>query len=76
MGAWIETHYLINVNDCSMVAPYVGAWIETGSTCHLLPSFWSHPTWVRGLKHPNLVFNPYLDESHPTWVRGLKLEEP
>ena len=33
---------------------------------------WSHPTWVRGLKHfPCFIpFQFYL--SHPTWVRGLK----
>ena len=34
-----------------MVAPYVGAWIETifRSSCFI--GLTSHPTWVRGLKH-------------------------
>ena len=33
-----------------MVAPLVGAWIETGWRT-LRPSYlWSHPSWVRGLK--------------------------
>ena len=57
----------------SLVAPYVGAWIET---------------WENNLKYqPNRVA-PYvgawiettkntlprmLQQSHPTWVRGLKL---
>ena len=34
-----------------MVAPYVGAWIETYSPWLLNPIHMSHPTWVRGLKH-------------------------
>ena len=36
---------------CRLVAPYVGAWIET---CSLFVTFGrveSHPMWVRGLKH-------------------------
>ena len=32
------------------VAPYVGAWIETRSALAASSLFWSHPTWVRGLK--------------------------
>ena len=34
-----------------MVAPYVGAWIETRRTCSALADVTSHPMWVRGLKH-------------------------
>ena len=33
-----------------MVAPYVGAWIETVHTQAVQLGTWSHPTWVRGLK--------------------------
>ena len=33
-----------------MVAPYVGAWIETGSRLRSRENDKSHPTWVRGLK--------------------------
>ena len=35
-----------------LVAPYVGAWIETSSVCSPLHEHKSHPMWVRGLK-PN-----------------------
>ena len=38
---------------------------------HLL-NMRSHPTWVRGLKHPNISSYVYKPMSHPTWVRGLK----
>ena len=32
------------------VAPYVGAWIETGTGKSVESTVRSHPTWVRGLK--------------------------
>ena len=35
----------------SIVAPYVGAWIETELWSVSLSCSLSHPTWVRGLKH-------------------------
>ena len=34
-----------------LVAPYVGAWIETSVDFKLIFQLKSHPTWVRGLKH-------------------------
>ena len=38
------------------VAPYVGAWIETGETLTAQGSpLGSHPTWVRGLKLPYMA---------------------
>ena len=37
------------------VAPYVGAWIETSNDIENILKRGSHPTWVRGLKHPVLV---------------------
>ena len=33
-----------------LVAPYVGAWIETSSPVSIGEVLTSHPTWVRGLK--------------------------
>ena len=33
----------------------------------------SHPTWVRGLKHDEIIVEANETQSHPTWVRGLKL---
>ena len=50
MGAWIETFNYTNKKRARLVAPRVGAWIET--FCTLLTSLpvMSHPVWVRGLK--------------------------
>ena len=36
-----------------LVAPYVGAWIETANTINVTEDAGSHPTWVRGLKPAN-----------------------
>ena len=36
-----------------VVAPYVGAWIETSLSLISTKSPMSHPTWVRGLKRFN-----------------------
>ena len=43
-----------------MVAPYVGAWIETCADKEALRMFSSHPMWVRGLKLCN-TFNTCLE---------------
>ena len=37
-----------------VVAPYVGAWIETASGDSGRGGGWSHPMWVRGLKQDEL----------------------
>ena len=55
-----------------LVAPYVGAWIETTSSMSYIRGNTSHPTWVRGLKPVLSVLLLKLVRSHPTWVRGLK----
>ena len=34
-----------------LVAPYVGAWIETSPVKWKIANVRSHPMWVRGLKH-------------------------
>ena len=57
-----------------IVAPYVGAWIETLYNISSDGSLMSHPTWVRGLKLKNLASQIIFMPSHPTWVRGLKLD--
>ena len=36
-----------------LVAPYVGAWIETYVYLSCCAIDGSHPMWVRGLKHPS-----------------------
>ena len=55
-----------------MVAPYVGAWIETDRVIIGAQGFESHPTWVRGLKLRFETVPVTINMSHPTWVRGLK----
>ena len=59
-----------------LVAPYVGAWIETSGFRRFYLHDESHPTWVRGLKLPLFLGPNYLPVSHPTWVRGLKPCKP
>ena len=51
MGAWIETSGAKDAARAQLVAPYVGAWIETTDSLHISHIVASHPTWVRGLKH-------------------------
>ena len=83
MGAWIETLYpYLNRSDI-LVAPYVGAWIET-SLPRMIFSFVkaSHPTWVRGLK-PNIIMYanglfqvaPYVGAWIETFSSTLRGEE-
>ena len=56
----------------TVVAPYVGAWIETCRDAR--KSTWeeSHPMWVRGLKPIYAHHDNRRRVSHPMWVRGLK----
>ena len=50
MGAWIETVMDQPYISEYLVAPYVGAWIETDKVDENGNKIPSHPTWVRGLK--------------------------
>ena len=50
MGAWIETRIFDGNKVTMIVAPYVGAWIETDKYKQTRDFIKSHPTWVRGLK--------------------------
>ena len=73
MGAWIETQYRYQKRLAKLVAPYVGAWIETEFDAlgyEVTPR--SHPMWVRGLKLYQCPILASLVLSHPMWVRGLK----
>ena len=56
-----------------MVAPRVGAWIETGTIKIEDLKEGSHPVWVRGLKQKYCPLLSMVVVSHPVWVRGLKL---
>ena len=51
MSAWIETRNTKGLQIVFTVAPCMGAWIETTSAEAESTIFWSHPVWVRGLKH-------------------------
>ena len=55
VGAWIETKASSMAPRVKIVAPYVGAWIETPYAIQKEVDYLSHPTWVRGLKHPLLI---------------------
>ena len=56
-----------------MVAPLVGAWIETTEFARVTALAQSHPSWVRGLKLIIRRIMNMTNRSHPSWVRGLKL---
>ena len=55
-----------------MVAPYVGAWIETqDSFAQTSPVNMSHPTWVRGLKQFCITNVRYAEDVAPyvgAWI--------
>ena len=74
MGAWIETTGGSSAFPAGLVAPRVGAWIETIELLSIASSRASHLEWVRGLKQQleGNVGCTYL--SHLEWVRGLKLQ--
>ena len=71
MGAWIETYHNKAAFVARLVAPYVGAWIETFSGTTLLTIASSHPTWVRGLK-PSLLskcrLRPWVAPYVGAWI--------
>ena len=56
-----------------IVAPLAGAWIETISLKPVCNIKTSHPSRVRGLKHPGEIGQAEVLKSHPSRVRGLKL---
>ena len=66
VGAWIETTAQVSNAPQMQVAPLVGAWIETRKAGHVPVLYGSHPSWVRGLKHPLLTFRFCL-----CWVAPL-----
>ena len=48
-----------------MVAPLVGAWIETTAKANDLRAAGSHPSWVRGLKHHSSLRHSVLGSRTP-----------
>ena len=54
-----------------VVAPYVGAWIETITDAKIRRFFESHPMWVRGLKLNSFMFVYIASEVAPyvgAWI--------
>ena len=56
----LKLPYLVRGAKIYVVAPYVGAWIETLSIVMIRFVILSHPTWVRGLKLHWFQFSRYL----------------
>ena len=44
-----------NIQSATYVAPHAGAWIETPIIKNVISGSESHPTRVRGLKHPPAI---------------------
>ena len=47
----LKPYKRVKAGDYCLVAPYVGAWIETSLCLSVRARYESHPMWVRGLKH-------------------------
>ena len=63
VGAWIEIHRVLNHSEIAPVAPFVGAWIEIHKPGFMLDSYWSLPSWERGLKLNN----------YPEIIKGVEV---
>ena len=57
----------------NLVAPYVGAWIETIAQCVVNRSFRVAPYVGAWIETGERCRVGGMERSHPTWVRGLKL---
>ena len=73
MGAWIETYRSAYRDAVGLVAPYVGAWIETFETNEILIGLLRVAPYVGAWIETwqAVKYNGILP-SHPMWVRGLK----
>ena len=60
-------------NELLLVAPHVGAWIETADRRARTGKDRSPLSWGRGLKRQCLSHQPHRGVSPLTWGRGLKL---
>ena len=68
----LKHHNLVNAVGALLVAPHVGAWIETDSPSQGLTSALSLPMWERGLKQGEIRDVEKDGGSLPMWERGLK----
>ena len=60
----------------ALVAPYVGAWIETNPANICRQNTFVAPYVGAWIETNTEEYNKVLAESHPTWVRGLKQDRP
>ena len=73
MGAWIETQTPYESVTMALVAPRVGAWIETKDSGVIPNCCMSRPAWARGLKPAFQILRQLkIIGSRPAWARGLK----
>ena len=71
----LKPRYCPLATDLLLVAPYVGAWIETGWVIYEVRAHGVAPyvgAWIETTMNVAASNNMM---SHPTWVRGLKLKE-
>ena len=74
MGAWIETYFYPAPVYLNIVAPRVGAWIETLQSCITTSLSLSHPVWVRGLKlppYPLIISCFYVAPRVGAWIETI-----
>ena len=74
MGAWIETLPFLRLLGYKIVAPRVGAWIETLHNRTTQNPPLSHPVWVRGLKPADQF--PEITEEQVAPRVGAWIETP
>ena len=68
----LKLYILNNTFTKLLVAPRVGAWIETHSAYAMHEEDTSLPVWERGLKLTFTHNDEHLPLSLPVWERGLK----
>ena len=76
MGAWIETYTDESEGIGALVAPCVGAWIETNRYVQQASDVKSHPVWVRGLKllcRALHVFHHYVAPCVGAWIETQRV---
>ena len=56
-----------------LVAPYVGAWIETNELANMFAAKYVAPYVGAWIETHNETHKKSPEVSHPMWVRGLKL---
>ena len=77
MGAWIEILFGMIITSPTSVAPHMGAWIEIPPQALISSVSVSHPTWVRGLKFQEPIYQVSYLRVAPhmgAWIEIKKLK--